>query len=224
VADATIPVTVRLFAGLRELAGRKEAQLELPAGARAGDVYAALDLGPEPAGLRYAVNRAYADRDAPLAAGDEVAVIPPVSGGGTGQASVQVSISAAPLDVADVLRAVTEPAAGATASFIGTVRDRARGRTVLHLEYEAFEEMALDELRRIADEAAVRHGCLHAAVAHRTGRVEIGEASVAIAVSAAHRHAALAACSEIIERLKHEAPIWKKERYEGGEEWIGQGS
>jgi molybdopterin synthase catalytic subunit len=128
------------------------------------------------------------------------------------------------LDVAAVLREVEDPEAGALASFIGTVRNRSRDRDVVHLEYEAFEEMAEPLLARLGDDLTERHGLCAVAIHHRLGRVEIGEASVAIAVSAPHRAAALDACREAIETLKVTIPLWKKEVYADGEEWIGRGS
>jgi MoaE-MoaD fusion protein len=210
-----VRVTVRLFAGLRERAGR--AQLELDGVAQIEDVWPRLDLGDEPAGLLYAVNREYVERGHALADGDEVAVIPPVSGG-------SFRLVEGPLDVAAVLREVETPEAGALASFVGTVRRRSRERDVMHLEYEAFEEMAEPLLARLGDELTERHGLCAVAVHHRLGRVEIGEASVVIAVSAPHRAAALDACREAIETLKTTIPLWKKEVYAGGEEWIGRGS
>ncbi|HLX33347.1 MAG TPA: molybdenum cofactor biosynthesis protein MoaE [Gaiellaceae bacterium] len=208
-------VTVRLFAGLRERAGRSSVELEDVA--RVADVWPKLGLGEEPAGLLYAVNREYVDRDGELADGDEVALIPPVSGG-------SFVLVEGPLDVAAVLGEVESPEAGAVASFVGTVRRQSRGRVVLHLEYEAFEEMAEEMLARLGAELTERHRLTAVAIHHRLGRVEIGEASVVIAVSAAHRSAALDACREAIETLKTTIPLWKKEVYEGGEEWIGRGS
>jgi molybdopterin synthase catalytic subunit len=213
-------VTVRLFAGLRERAGA--ARVELDDVARIEDVWPALgrsgiEMGAEPPGLLYAVNREYVEPGRELADGDEVALIPPVSGG-----SLQLVLG--PLDVAAVLRDVESPEAGAIASFVGTVRRRSRGRDVLHLEYEAFEEMAEEMLDRLAAGLTERHGLCAVAIHHRLGRVEIGEASVVIAVSAPHRSAALDACGEAIETLKATIPLWKKEVYAGGEEWIGRGS
>jgi molybdopterin synthase catalytic subunit/molybdopterin converting factor small subunit len=215
-----VRVNVKLFAGLREQAGFAERELE--GVARVGDVWGSLGFGDEPEGLLYAVNRRYADRDQELADGDEVALIPPVSGGAGDDATV--TIGADPVDLGALVERVADPGAGAIATFLGVVRDSARGRDVEWLEYEAYDDMARSEMARIAEAAVARHGCLHAAVAHRTGRVQIGEASVAIAVSSAHRAQALAACKEIIDTLKASVPIWKKERYDGGEEWIGQGS
>jgi molybdopterin synthase catalytic subunit len=210
-----VRVTVRLFAGLRERAGRS--QLELDDVERVEDVWAKLDLGAEPSGLLYAVNREYVERGHELADGYEVALIPPVSGG-------SFRLVEGPLDVGAVLREVEDPQAGAVASFVGTVRSHSRGRDVEHLDYEAFEEMAEPMLERLGDDLTRRHGLCAVAIHHRLGRVEIGEASVVIAVSAPHRSAALDACREAIETLKTTIPLWKKEVYAGGEEWIGRGS
>jgi molybdopterin synthase catalytic subunit len=214
-------VTVRLFAMLRERAGTGRREVDLPDGATAGDVWAALDLGPEPDGLAVAVNRAYADRAAALADGDEVALIPPVSGGGT---EPYVELTDQPLDLPALVRRVEHPGAGAVATFTGTVRNASRGQDVVRLEYEAYPEMVLEELRRIASEVAERNALLGIAIAHRHGSLAIGDASVVIATSAAHRAAALTACQEAIDTLKERVPIWKKEHYEGGAVWIGQGS
>ena len=210
-----VRVSVRLFAGLRERAG--VARLELEDVARAGDVWARLDLGAEPGGLMYAVNREYVGRSHELQDGDEVALIPPVSGGA-------FLVTAEPLDVARVVAEAANDEAGAVASFVGTVRRASRGRNVQHLEYEAFEEMAEAMLMRLGESLTETHGLTAVAIHHRIGRVEIGEASVVIAVSSPHRASALDACREAIDTLKETIPLWKKEVYEGGEEWIGRGS
>jgi len=210
-----VRVTVRLFAGLRERAGRSRVELEDVS--HIEDVWPALALGAEPPGLLYAVNREYVEAGHELADGDEVALIPPVSGGA-------FRLVEGSLDVAAVLREVEDGDAGAVASFVGTVRRHSRGRDVLHLEYEAFEEMAEPMLARLGEELTGRHGLCAVAIHHRLGRVEIGEASVVIAASAPHRSAALDACREAIETLKTTIPLWKKEVYAGGEEWIGRGS
>ena len=208
-------VKVRLFAGLRERAGY--AERELAGVTRVAEVWPALELGEEPAGLLYAVNREYAEPDRELADGDEVALIPPVSGGAFRVAEEPLSLGAAVAEVAD-------ERAGAVATFLGTVRRRSRGRSVLYLEYEAYAEMAEDVMTQIAAELERRYDLCAIAIHHRTGRVEIGEPSVVIAVSAAHRQDALAACKDAIDTLKETVPLWKKEVYEGGEEWIGRGS
>jgi molybdopterin synthase catalytic subunit/molybdopterin converting factor small subunit len=210
-------VTVRLFAGLRERAGAGQLELELPDVAAVADVWPALDLGEEPPGLLYAVNRAYAEPDRPLAADDEVALIPPVSGGA-------FRLTAGPVNLTAVIVEVVDERAGAIATFLGTVRAQSRGREVIALEYEAYEDMAEQVMAEIAEEVEERYDLCKVAISHRTGRVEVGGTSVAIAVSAPHRQDALAACADVIEALKARVPLWKKELYEGGEEWIGRGS
>jgi len=210
-------VTVRLFAGLRERAGTGTRDLELPVGARVQDVWTSLDLGDEPPGLAYAVNRAYVERNEALSEGDEVAVIPPVSGG-------DFRLTRDTIDLAAVVAEVEDERAGAVATFIGTVRLESRGRRVIRLEYEAYEGMAEQVMAEIAGELTKRYDLCGVAITHRIGVCALGEASVAIAVSAPHRQEALAACGDAIETLKQTVPLWKKEVYEGGEEWIGRGS
>ena len=134
--------------------------------------------------------------------------------------SVEVTLQAAPIDLSRLLAFVQGPGEGAVAVFLGTVRDRHAGRTVLHLEYEAYPPMAEAEMRKIAEEARHRLGVSRVAVAHRTGRLEIGETSVAIAVASPHRKEALLACRFVIDTLKRTVPIWKREVYEGGATWI----
>jgi molybdopterin synthase catalytic subunit/molybdopterin converting factor small subunit len=207
-------VTVRLFAGLRERAGWSSREVDA---ATVADVWPALGLGDEPPGLLYAVNKEYAARDAALADGDEVALIPPVSGGA-------FRLSEEPLSLEAVVEEVASEEAGAVATFVGTTRIHSRGRTVTQLEYEAYEGMAEREMETIADELKARYELCEIAVHHRIGRVGIGERSVVIAVSAPHRADALAACKDAIDTLKERVPLWKKEVYEGGEEWIGRGS
>ena len=208
-------VTVKLFAGLRERAGWSERDVE--GVTRVGEVWALLGLGPEPDGLLYAVNKEYAGREQELADGDEVAVIPPVSGG-------SFRLTAEPLSLDAVVDEVRNERAGAIATFVGTTRVESRGRTVQHLDYEAYEGMAENVMAELAASLRQRYDLCEVAIHHRTGRVEIGEASVVIAVSAPHRQDALAACKDAIDTLKEQVPLWKKEVYEGGEEWIGRGS
>jgi molybdopterin synthase catalytic subunit/molybdopterin converting factor small subunit len=210
-----VQVNVKLFAGLRERAGWKERELD--GVEKVADVWPALGLGDEPKGLLYAVNKSYADVDRPLADGDEVALIPPVSGG-------TFRIQTEPLSLDEVVDEVRSDQAGAIATFVGTTRVHSRGRTVLHLDYEAYEEMAEQVMSELAAELKTRYDVCEIAIHHRAGRVEIGEASVVIAVSAPHRQDALAACKDAIDTLKERVPLWKKEVYEGGEEWIGRGS
>src|SRR5919106_2184037 len=211
-----VRVTVRLFAGLRERAGTAKQELELPQGARVEDAWSALGLGEEPAGLLWAVNQEYVDKDRELTEDDEVAVIPPVSGGA-------FRLVDGPIDVGAVLAEVADERAGGIASFVGTVRAESRGRKVLYLEYDAYEGMAENVMAELAESLRRKYSLCEIAMAHRVGRVEIGEASVAIAVSAPHRQDALAACKEAIDTLKETVPLWKKEVYEGGEEWLGRG-
>ena len=210
-------IVVRLFAGLRERAGTAERTLELADGSTTAHVWKELDLGDEPDGLLYAVNREYAPRDRRLAEGDEVALIPPVSGGAFRLSPEPLSLDAAVAEVAD-------ERAGAIATFTGTTRIHSRGRDVRHLDYEAYEGMAEQVMAEIADLLEERYDLCAVAIHHRVGRVGIGDTSVVIAVSAPHRHDALAACREAIDALKERVPLWKKEVYEGGEEWIGRGS
>lgn len=216
-----IRVRVRLFAMLRERAGRSSVDVELADGAIAGDVWASLGIGEEPPALGVAVNRAYADRSTRLADGDEVAFIPPVSGGAI---EPYVALTDDPIDLGAVVSRVAHAGAGAIATFSGTVRDHSRERDVERLEYEIYAEMAISELTRIAREAAERHELLAIAVVHRGGPCEIGDTTVAIACSAPHRAQALEACRETIDALKQAVPIWKREVYRDGAAWIGQGS
>jgi molybdopterin synthase catalytic subunit/molybdopterin converting factor small subunit len=209
-----VSVTVRLFAGVRERAGWSSREIDA---ATVADIWPALGLGSEPEGLLYAVNREYAERERELRDGDEVALIPPVSGGA-------FRVTEEPLSLESVVAEVADERAGGIATFTGTVRRQSRGREVTHLEYEAYAEMAEDVMSRLAAGLLERHELCAVAIHHRVGRLEIGEASVVIAVSAPHRTAALEACREAIDTLKETVPLWKKEVYEGGEEWIGRGS
>ncbi len=206
---------MRLFAGLRERAGYAKRELEDVE--LVADVWPVLDLGDEPPGLLYAVNKQYAERERQLADGDEVALIPPVSGG-------SFRLSEQPLSLEAVVEEVASDEAGAVATFVGTTRVHSRGRTVTHLEYEAYVGMAEQVMADLAEELKRRYELCEVAIHHRVGRVAIGETSVVIAVSAPHRQDALAACKEAIDTLKETVPLWKKEVYEGGEEWIGRGS
>jgi MoaE-MoaD fusion protein len=201
-----VNVSVRLFAGLRERAGSERIEVELPDGAVVRDLLAVMAL--EPGQCVVAINREYARADAPIGAGDEVALIPPVSGGSGAVRGVRVT--AEPLDLAAVSAAVRDPRAGAVVCFEGVTRE------VPSLEYEAYAEMAAERLRAIAEEEAARHGLCAVAVEHRTGTVALGEPSVIVAASAPHRGEAFAGARAVIDRAKAEAPIWKVEVAEDG--------
>ena len=207
-------VTVRLFAGLREQAGWSTREEDAD---RVSDVWAKLGLGDEPDGLLYAVNKEYAEKTAELSDGDVVALIPPVSGGAFVLTEDPVSLDA-------VVGEVASEEAGAIATFSGTARKHSRGRVVSYLDYEGYEGMAEEMMEKLAGDLKERYEVQEIAIHHRVGRVELGEPSVVIAVSAAHRADALAACKDAIDILKVDVPLWKKEVYEGGEEWIGRGS
>jgi MoaE-MoaD fusion protein len=213
-----VEVTVRLFAMLRERAGAPELTLELPDGASVSDALATRELSGLAAGipLVMAVNREYADAERVLDPGDELALIPPVSGGATAEAP-WVRVSEEPLSLDSLAARVRDPRAGAVVTFSGVTRE------VERLEYDAYAEMAEERMAAIAREAVERHGLCAAAVEHRVGEVPLSEPSVIVAASAPHRGEAFAGAREIIDRVKAEAPIWKKE-VEGGEERWVQGS
>jgi molybdopterin synthase catalytic subunit len=208
-----VEVTVRLFAMLRERAGARELQLELPEGARVADALAALGPLAEGLPLVMAVNREYAGDDHVLDAGDELALIPPVSGGEA--ATVHARVRAEPLGLDAVLDRVRDPRAGAVVVFEGVTRE------VDALVYEAYVEMAEPRMSRILEEVVERHGLCAAAAEHRVGEVPLSEPSVVVAVSAPHRGEAFAGAREAIDRIKAEAPVWKKEVDSSGEErWV----
>jgi molybdopterin synthase catalytic subunit len=206
-------INVRLFAVLRERAGASELELELPDGARVADALAAVDDLAGGLRLVLAVNREYATPEQRLAPGDELALIPPVSGGAT-TAPVHARIVREPLSVDALLAAVRDPRAGAVVTFLGVTRE------VEQLRYEAYVEMAEPQLAAIAQRALERHGLCRAAVEHRIGTVPLSEPSVAVAVSAPHRGEAFTGAREIIDEVKARAPIWKKEIEEGQERWV----
>ena len=211
-------VSVRLFAGLRQRAGGSHVEVELPEGAVVGDLLDAMGSTPvgrlEPGQCVVAINREYAPASAVVRAEDEVALIPPVSGGaaadGAAGAVRSVRVTADVLDVAAVAAAVRDPGAGAVVIFEGVTRE------VPKLEYEAYVEMAIARLRTIGEEEVARHGLCAAALEHRFGAVPLGEPSVVVAASAPHRGEAFAGARALIDRVKAEAPIWKVEVTEAG--------
>jgi MoaE-MoaD fusion protein len=200
-------VSVRLFAGLRERAGADRLEVELPEGARVADVLAAMASTPVgalgPRECVVAVNREYATADEPVRAGDEVALVPPVSGGSG--AVRRVRVTGEPLDVAALAAAVRDPRAGGVVIFEGVTRE------VPELDYEAYVEMAEARIEAIAAEEAERHRLCAVAIEHRTGTVPLSEPSVIVAASAPHRGEAFAGARALIDRVKAEAPIWKVE-------------
>jgi len=196
-------VTVRLFAVLRQRAGRDTLELDLPDDARVSDALAEVDDLAGGLTLVMAVNREYAAADHPLAAGDELALIPPVSGGAT--TAPHVAIREEPLSAEAVVARVRDPRAGAVVVFEGVTRD------VAWLDYEAYAEMATEQITAIVVAAVERHGLCAAAAEHRVGRVPLSEPSVVVAVSAGHRGEAFAGAREIIDEIKARAPIWKAE-------------
>jgi molybdopterin synthase catalytic subunit len=215
-------VTLLAFGMLRELLGNAAAPLDLPAGATVEDVLERCrTLAPEKVGLwssvAVAVNQEYVRASQPLAEGDEVALLPPVSGGaGEGQYVRIVHERIVPHAIIPPLQ---RPEDGAVTIFDGIVRNHSRGRRTLYLEYEAYEAMALTKMEELAAEAVTRYPVRTVAVVHRLGRLEIGESSVLIAVFSQHRAAAFDACRWLIDTLKQTVPIWKKEFFEDGAIW-----
>ena len=214
-------ITVRLFAALREHAGTRQLTLDLPQGATVGDAVAELRAGalaglPERACFVTALDREYVEEGEPLSPGAELALVPPVSGGAaTDEAVRKVGITGEPLDVEAARRLVGDPRCGATVVFTGTTRE------VPSLEYEAYEEMAVETMRRLADEVVRRHGLVAVAVEHRTGTVPLGEPSIVVAASAPHRHEAFEGARALLDAVKARAPIWKREHPEDGEpRWV----
>lgn len=213
-------VAVRLFGAVREAVGEKEVSVELPDGASLRELRGLL-------ARRHAVFDAYGDRlaasvnlevapaETRLRDGDQVAFLPPVSGG-----AARCWISDQPLDVAQAVARVAGPGMGGIVTFIGAVRDHARGRAIRHLEYEAYPEMAVREMEKIADEVARRWPDARVAIGHRSGHLGIGELAVVVAAAAPHRAEAFLACRFAIDTLKQTVPIWKKEFALDGEHWV----
>ena len=213
---------VRLFARLADLAGTRETELELGEGLSVAEAFQVLcrrfpEMASLAGSLMYAVNAEYVSPDHPLRAGDELALIPPVSGGGL---EGLFEVTADPLDPQRLIKHVRRDESGAVAVFLGVVRDNSRGRRVLYLEYDAYPEMATRVMREIAEETMARWPITDIAMQHRTGRLEIGETSLLIAVSSPHRKEAFEACHHLVDRFKEVVPVWKKEVWESGEVWI----
>ena len=213
-------ISVRLFAGHRERAGRSEVELEVPEGATVGRLASDVNrrfpgLTEDPDSLVIAVNREYRDHLHKLRDGDEVALIPPVSGGAD-----LIEITREPLDPEAITAQVRKRSNGAVLTFLGTTRAQTADRAVLHLEYEAYEPMALNKLTEIAAEIRDRWDVEDVAISHRLGRLDIEDISLVVAVASPHRKDAFDACQYSVDRIKETVPIWKKEYFEGGEVWI----
>lgn len=216
-------VTVLFFAGARQRAGTARVQVDLQDAATVHDAAtSACASAPTPCALpknvAFALNSVYAEPDAPISDGDEVAILPPVSGGASDPTHVEVTADA--IDPEQVVRGVASSSDGAVVVFHGVTRDHNAGRQVVELEYEAYSPMAEDVMQQIIDEARERWDIAGVAVVHRTGVVAIGEASMCLAIAAPHRDAAYAASQYFVDELKQRVPIWKKERFVGGEVWI----
>ena len=216
-------VDVRYFAIVRETIGQASERREVPAGTTAGQLFDALIAEfPRLERMRpltmVMVNRHYVRDDHILQDGDEIALIPPVSGG---ESAARFRIQNEPIDAREVEALVANPGAGAIATFSGVVRDHGRGRKVSRLEYEAYPAAAEQVLAQIGDEIEERWQTDRVAIVHRVGDLPVGEISVVISVASAHRDAAFEACRYAIERIKEIVPIWKKEHYDDGAVWIG---
>jgi molybdopterin synthase catalytic subunit len=219
-----VRVRVHLFARYREVAGREQVDLDLPEGGTVEAAWSAVvERHPQLAQYRpftlFAVGHEYVEDDHRLKPGDELCLFPPVSGGSEGDLFAVVD---RPLSPDEIAARVDDPGAGGIVIFSGVVRNETGGRPVKYLEYEAHAAMAEAKLREVG--AAIRGrwpGVKRVAMLHRIGRLEIGESSVLIAVSAAHRGDAFEACRYAIDTLKQTVPVWKKEHFEDGEVWVG---
>ncbi|MGA7885439.1 MAG: molybdenum cofactor biosynthesis protein MoaE [Acidobacteriaceae bacterium] len=220
-------ITVLTFGMLRDSPGQIPDSIDLPAGATVADLLTHCRAGrPESADLwssiAVAVNREYAPATHPLSDGDEVALLPPVSGGSgepSAPASSHVALTSDPISAAAIAEPLKRGQDGALVVFDGIVRNHTRGRRTLYLFYEAYPEMALARMKQLAAEALQTYPIRDVAIVHRLGRLEVGETSVVIAVASPHRAAAFDACRWLIDTLKQTVPIWKKEFFEDGAVW-----
>ncbi len=221
-------VHVLLFGALKDLRTREKEMVELPEQATVAEFLrcffqAAPQLGNYAGSLAVAVNREYALPTQVLREGDEIALLPPVSGGSPEDESIEgtdwVCLQRQPIDAQTLVAAVKEGEAGAVVVFDGIVRNNTRGRRTLFLDYASYEAMALSQMQALAREAQFRFGVRRVALVHRLGRLQIGETSVLIVVASAHRAQAFEACRWMIDTLKKTVPIWKKEWFEDGAVW-----
>lgn len=227
--EANITVQLLFFGAARDVAGAEEVRLQLPSPATAASARShILNRYPElqrfGKSLLFAVNQKYAEGHEEIHQDDELALFPPVSGGSTKPEAQTIrdffELTTATIDVGEVARRVVLPECGATVTLDGYAREWTRGRRTLYLVYEAYEPMAQSELEKLGAQARRQFDIAHIGIVHRTGRLEIGETSVVISVSAPHRRAAFAACEWAIRELKRTVPIWKKEVFEDGEVWV----
>ena len=217
-----IMIRVLFFGAARDAVDANTIEISLDAPATVSSAFQNLvakfsELGRFGRSLLFAVNQEYATADTPLQENDELALFPPVSGGGSHDF---FELTTEPINVGQVARRVVLPECGATVTLDGYAREWTKGRRTLYLVYEAYDSMALTEMQRLGVEAHKRFEIAHIGIVHRTGRLDIGETSVVIAVSAPHRQAAFQAGEWAIKELKRTVPIWKKEVYEDGEEWV----
>jgi MoaE-MoaD fusion protein len=227
VTATDINITVLFFGAAREVVNQNPFPLSLaaeapPTVARAFETLVEKypDLQRFGRSLLFAVNQEYATAETQLKPGDELAIFPPVSGGSDDRSHDFFVLTTEPIDVGSVARRVVLPECGAIVSLDGFTREWTKGRQTKYLIYEAYDGMAISEMERLGAEAHKRFDIAHIGIVHRTGRLEIGETSVVISVSAPHRKAAFEACEWAIRELKRTVPIWKKEVYEDGEEWV----
>jgi molybdopterin synthase catalytic subunit len=217
-------VSVRLFAGLSDLVGHREVELELAEGATVADLRERLvsqypAVAPLMSTLVCAVDEEYVPNEHCLSPGDQVALIPPISGGSAAEAD-RFQVTREPLDPQRLASLVRRDESGALALFYGVVRNHSQGRRVLYLEYDAYASMAVKKMQQVAEEIRARWDITDVAINHRIGRLEVGETSLLVAVSAPHRREAFEACHYAVDRIKEIVPVWKKEVWEGGESWV----
>jgi molybdopterin converting factor subunit 1 len=225
-------IRVLFFGMLKDLTGRSTDSLDLPEHATLQDLLAHYQqhiprMNQIAASLAMSINQEYAPPNSPLKSGDEVALLPPVSGGSGQPHSVAepaphtsyAAIVDHPIDTQAILKKIKQPDDGAAVVFEGVVRNHTRGRRTLYLDYEAYPEMALKQMELLAQQALLKFPIRDVALAHRIGRLHIGETSVAIVVASAHRTAAFDACRWLIDTLKRTVPIWKREYFEDGAVW-----
>ena len=224
-AGNNITIEVLFFGGARDAVGANARDLEIEAPATVATAFEQLlkefpDLGRFGKSLLFAVNQEYASRETALNDKDELAIFPPVSGGADVESNDFFEITTSALDVGKIARRVVLPECGASVTLDGYAREWTAGRRTCYLVYEAYEPMALSEMERLGVDAHRQFQIAHIGIVHRTGRLEIGETSVVITVSAPHRKAAFEACEWLIRELKRTVPIWKKEVFEDGEVWV----